>query len=267
VEQDEVRGKPEKFAEHFNQAALFFNSQTAVEQAHIAAAFRFELSKLTVPAIRRRVLSLLRNASEDLAAKVAGGLGMDLPEAMPKALSKPPKPEVTSSEALSMFARPGPGGITTRKVAIFVGDGVNGNQVSALQKALLDGGAVGRLIGHRVGPFTAQDGSTIDADVSFENEPSVLFDAVAIPDGDGTAKAWARDGRAGEFVKDQFRHLKTILALGDAVSFLEGAGVPMEDADPGLLLHSEPEASFVSGFIEALAQHKHFVREADPPVL
>ena len=267
VEQDEVRGKPEKFAEHFNQAALFFNSQTPIEQAHIAAAFRFELSKLTVPAIRERVVSMIRNASEELAAQVADGLGMDLPAAMPRALPKPPKAEVAGSEALSMFARPGQGGIATRKVAIFVGDGVDGDQVAALQKALLDAGAVGRLVGHRVGRFTAQAGSTIDADASFENEPSVLFDAVAIPDGDGTAKAWALDGRAAEFVKDQFRHLKTILALGEAVSFVEGAGVLRNDEDAGLLLQSEPEKSFVSDFVKAVAMHKHFVRETDPPLL
>ena len=35
VQQDEVRGKPEKFAEHYNQATLFFDSQTPEEQAHI----------------------------------------------------------------------------------------------------------------------------------------------------------------------------------------------------------------------------------------
>ena len=267
VDQDEVRGKPEKFAEHYNQAALFYNSQAPVEQAHIAAAYRFELSKLTVPAIRRRVVSMLRNASEDLAAKVAEGLGMDLPDAMPRVLPKPPKAEVTSSEALSMFARPGKAGVASRKVAIFVGDGVNGDQVAALQTALLEAGAVGRLVGHRVGRFTAHDGSIIDADASFENEPSVLFDGVAIPDGEGTAKGWARDGRAAEFVKDQFRHLKTILALGDAVSFVEGAGVLRDNKDPGLLLQSKPKATFVRDFLDALAKHKHFIRETDPPLL
>ena len=71
VDQDEMRGHPEKFAEHYNQATLFFESQSAVEQAHIVAAFRFELSKCTVPAIRERVLSMLRNVSADLARRVA----------------------------------------------------------------------------------------------------------------------------------------------------------------------------------------------------
>ena len=48
-----------KFAEHYNQATLFFESQTAAEKAHIIAAFRFELSKVTVPAIRNGSLSML----------------------------------------------------------------------------------------------------------------------------------------------------------------------------------------------------------------
>ncbi len=58
---DKVRGKPEKFAEHYSQATLFFASQTPQEQAHIIGGFRFELSKVTVPAIRERVVSSLRN--------------------------------------------------------------------------------------------------------------------------------------------------------------------------------------------------------------
>src|SRR5690606_18426755 len=70
VQHDELRGKPEKFAEHYNQAALFYNSQTPAEQEHIAGGFRFELSKVTVPAVRQRIVSMLRNASEELAARV-----------------------------------------------------------------------------------------------------------------------------------------------------------------------------------------------------
>ena len=45
-EGDKVRGKPEKFAEHYNQATLFWESQTDVEKLHIIRAFRFELTKV-----------------------------------------------------------------------------------------------------------------------------------------------------------------------------------------------------------------------------
>ena len=63
MEEDKVRGKPEKFADHYTQAALFYNSQTPVEQAHIVRAFRFELTKVQVPAIRERVVSQLANVN------------------------------------------------------------------------------------------------------------------------------------------------------------------------------------------------------------
>lgn len=264
VEQDEVRGKPEKFAEHFNQASLFFDSQTSAEQAHIAAAFRFELSKLTVPSIRRRVVSMLRNVSEDLAAQVAEGLGMDLPQPMPRALARPPKPEVDKSDFLSLSSHPGDGSIASRKVAILVADGVDAGQVSSLQQALLRAGAIGRLVGSRVGAFAAADGSSLEADASLENEPSVLFDGLAMPDG---AQTLSRDGRAIEFVKDQFRHSKTILAVGAAVELVQASGLPSGTADEGLLLVAEPKARFEADFIAALKKHRHFERETDPPAV
>src|SRR4029079_15063797 len=39
VFEDKVRAKPEKFADHFTQARLFFESQSEVEQNHIIGAF------------------------------------------------------------------------------------------------------------------------------------------------------------------------------------------------------------------------------------
>ena len=82
MKQDELRGHPEKFAEHYNQATLFFDSQTPEEQAHIVGAFRFELSKVTVPAIRARMLAgLAQRVATISRAQVADGLGMELPDA------------------------------------------------------------------------------------------------------------------------------------------------------------------------------------------
>ena len=266
VEQDEVRGKPERFAEHFNQATLFYNSQTAIEQAHIVAAFRFELSKVTVPAIRERVVSMLRNVSDDLAERVAAGLGMPLPEPMPRVLPDPPAPEVEVSPALSMLARPGEAGIRTRKIAILINEGSDADQVAALQKTLLAEGAVGRLVGPRVGAFTAADGASLDADASLENEPSVLFDGVAIPGGEG-ARQLTRDGRAVEFVSDQFRHCKAILAFGNGADLLEAAGIPLDGEDAALIVARDAGKASIGRFVKALAQHRNFDRERDPPLI
>ena len=48
---------------------------------------------------------------------VADGIGLiDLPEPLPKALKRAPKPETTRSDALSLLARPGTEGIKTRRI-------------------------------------------------------------------------------------------------------------------------------------------------------
>jgi catalase len=260
---DKVRGKPEKFAEHFNQASLFFNSQTAVEQAHIAAAFRFELSKVTIPAIRLRVLSALRNVSEELATRVAAGLGLELPEPMPKALETPARPEVETSAALSLAALPGDGGIATRKVAIMIADGMESPPIKALEAELSKAGAVTRFLGVRLGAVKSADGSTIEADATIENSPSVLFDALVLPHGSASL---ANTAQAVEFFKDQFRHCKTILAIGNATELMDKAGVDSDPEDSGLIV-TDAEKDASDAFIAALGQHRHFERDRDPPLV
>lgn len=266
VQQDEVRGKPEKFAEHYNQARLFYESQTEFEQQHIADAFRFELSKVTVAAVRERVVSMLRNASEELAGKVAEGLGMPMPDAMPKALENPPAPEVNQSPRLSLMARPGDGGIRTRKVAIMIAPGTDGATAWAIANTLQAQGAVVRFVGPRIGPLATSDGDQIDADASLENQPAVLFDGVVLPDGAEAITMLSADGRAREFLQDQYRHCKTILALGGAAQLLSRSGIDVEAGqDPGLIVAAGDATEATQQFIQALAKHRHFERETQPP--
>jgi catalase len=270
VQQDELRGHPEKFAEHYNQATLFFESQSPVEQAHIVAAFRFELSKCTVPAIRQRIVSMLRNVSGDLAKRVAQGLGMPLPDAMPRALERTPRPEVKRSESLSLLARPGDGGIRTRKVAVLVADGVDGGAIADVEAALRAAGAVPRLVGIRVGSFKTAGGDDMQAEASMENEPAVLFDALVLPDGSAGVKALQKVGHTMEFIKDTYRHCKAILAVGESRALLQAAGTPVAlpggEADPGIVLGNGKSISRdVQDFIEAVARHRHPERDTDPP--
>ena len=266
-EQAKVRGKPEKFADHYTQATLFYESQTPVEQAHIAAAFRFELSKLTVPAIRMRMVASLRNASEQLALKVAEGLGMDaLPAAMPRALATPAKPEVTVSPALSLMARPGDGSIKGRKIAILIAPGVAGEAVSTLRDALQAAGAVARFVAPRIGLIATSDGGTLEAEASLENQPGFLFDALVLPDGEQAVATLASNAHTMDFIKDQYQHGKSILVLGESQTLLDKAYVPSKLAngqpDPGLMLVAAGgEGASTQAFIKAIAMHRHPERE------
>lgn len=263
VSDDKVRGKAEKFAEHYLQATLFFNSQTAIEKAHITDAFRFELSKVAVAAIRRRMLSSLLNVSAELAENVAAGLGMAVPDAMPKAILEPQLPEVSRSAALSMTALPGECGIRTRQIAVLVDDGVHHASLVSLYAALTEAGAVVHFVGPRIGIFVASSGEKIEADKSMENAPSVLFDALVLPDGNEAVRALAGHTHTMEFIKNTYQHCKSILALGDGRELLDSAGVgPGMAEDEGILLaNSSNTAAAVAAFIDAIAVHRHPSRD------
>jgi catalase len=269
---DKVRGRPEKFAEHYAQAKLFFDSQTAVEKVHIRGAFRFELSKLTVPAIRVRVISSLLNVSEELANALAQDLGIELPDPMPRAAKNPPKAEISASPALSLKALPGDGGIATRKIAIVLSDGVDADPITDLIEKLNGAGAVTRLLGSRLGTVRSEEGEPLEIDATLENSPAVLFDAVVLPGGSEAVETLCLDGRTLEFVKDQFRHCKTILALGDSSKILLKAGIPLTlpsgDADPGVLIEGqEGSEADAQSFITAIGLHRHVERDRDPPLV
>jgi catalase len=268
IAEDKVRGKPEKFADHYTQAALFYQSQTPIEQAHIVRAFRFELTKVQVPAIRERVVSQLVNVDADLARRVADGLGIPVPKAQPAVRPRNLKPEVKVSPALSLFARPGSAGIRTRSIAVLVAHGVKGASLTALHERLANEGAVPRFVGVRLGAVKTAEGEELDVEVSLEAAPSVLFDAVVIPDGEAGVKALSAAGHALEFIKDQYRHAKTLLVLGAGAALLKAAGVPETlpngKADPGILKAADADKG-ARAFIEAVARHRHFERQTDPP--
>ena len=269
VQDDKVRGKPELFADHYSQATLFYRSQTPVEQLHIARALRFELTKVQVPAVRKRVVAMLRNIDESLAEKVGTDLGMDLPDPLPLMI-KPRKAEVQTSPALSLFARPGDGSIRTRRIGILVADGVDAATAMALHAGLAAQGAIPRYIGATLGPVTGEDGESIEVEVTLETMPSVLVDAIAVPGGDAAAKTLGNLGQAAEFVINAYRHCKPILAIGAGCSLVENAGVPRTlpsgERDPGLLLIDDGETErALPDFIQAIAKHRHHEREIDPP--
>ncbi|MGB9110228.1 MAG: catalase [Telluria sp.] len=263
--EDKVRGNPELFAEHFGQARLFYNSQTPAEQAHIANAFRFELTRVQTPMVRQRILALLANVDAGLVAKVAEGLGMDVPEPLPRDFPGE-VPAYAPSPALSLLSRPGETGIKTRRVAILVAPGVDGAQVGKLYADLLNDGAVPRLVGNMLGKVKSADGSALDVEISLEAGPSVMYDGMIVPDGAAAADLLARNAQAVDFVREQYRHGKPILALGGGANLLAKAMIPtaLPDGsdDPALLVDGTLDA-----FKTALAGHRAWERETDPPAV
>ncbi|MFN7916874.1 MAG: catalase [Vicinamibacterales bacterium] len=263
---DKVRGKARRFAEHYAQARLFWESQTPIERAHIVNAFRFELSRVQTPSIRTRMVAGLLNVDPTLGREVASGLGLrDLPEPLPMVLPDAVQSEVTRSPALSLTARPGDGALAGRRVAVLVDTGVDADAVRAVEEALLASGIVSRRVGSVLGRVQAGS-SELEVDTTAEAMPSVLWDAVVVAAGQ---PAVAPDGRMVEFVRDQYRHCKPILVLGDGTALLQAAGVPPSaSADLGVfVIGSGSAAATAPAFITAMARHRFYERETDPPMV
>ena len=267
-----VRGKAERFADHYTQATLFWNSQTDVERRHIVNAFRFELSRVQTTAVRERMVSGLLNVAPELASAVAEGLGMtELPEPMPKAAPDAVTPEISASPALSLFARPGDGGIQARRIAILVADGCDQAPLAAVSERLTAEGAVPRFLAGRLGTVNAASDGAIEVDATLGATPSVLYDAVVLPGGKAAAGALAADGRAVEFIRDQYRHCKPILAFDEGRDLLAACGIapslPGGEPDPGVVLAARHDRSAINAFVAAIARHRHFGRDTDPPLV
>ena len=268
VSEDKVRGKPEKFAEHFAQARMFFISQTAVEQQHIIKAFRFELTRVQTQAIRERVVSLLVNVDARLAEGVAKGLGMLLPKAAP-VVALTPVPEMAASLPLSLLSRPGDGTVTTRRVAILVAPGVDGASARGAYAGLVAAGAVPRFVGEHLGQVDAVGGAPINVEISIEAGPSVLYDAVVIPDGQGAVEKLCKNADAVDFIKQQYRHCKPMLVLGAGSMMLKRAEIettlPDGTTDTAIAGINAQPVPALAAFIKALAGPRMYAREMDPP--
>lgn len=239
MEKEKVRLRAETFADHYSQARLFFTSLEAPEQAHLASAIVFELSKVTLEHVRNRMMGNLRNVDEDLAQRVADGLGMALPKKTPAAAEPI---DMSPSPALRLIGKY-PDSLKGRKVGILVTNGADGAVVKAVQEAAKAAGAAVEIIAPKVGGATMKDGSTLKADHQLAGAPSVLFDAVALILSADGCEALLTDGAAIDFAKDAFGHLKAIGHTPEAQPLLDKAGV---EADAGVVGLGKDAAEFIA---------------------
>jgi catalase len=224
------RRRPESFADHYSQARQFFRSQTAIEQAHIASAFVFELSKVDTPHVREAIVGHLRHVDADLAKRVADGLGLGkLPPAPRAAVAVQ---DVDPSPALGLIGKSAPT-LRGRCVGLLIGEGSNVAQIDALRAGVEAAGARLKLVAPKR-EVTLSDGRRIVADGALSGTPSVLFDAVAMVLPTAVAERLAADAAAIDFVRDAFGHLKAIAHCDGSKILLERAGVAPDDGVVGI---------------------------------
>jgi catalase len=279
VEGPKIRDRSESFLDHFSQATLFYNSQTDTEKEHIAAALEFELAKCDTPAIRERMIGVLQHVDKDLASAVAKELGISVPvkiegplnrqlPADAKAGSYQPTKNITGkaeSPALSIIKNLKPG-IASRKVAVLLSDGFDGESVKECIEALKKEGAHAKVVAPKAGVVTSEGGEELKVDFRLRTVGSVLFDALYIPGGKQSVAALSKEAPAALFVNESYMHCKAIAASGDGVSFVQNSlqrgGLPSalpEDvltAANGVVTDTAGGTKLMKNFIEVMKNHR-----------
>jgi catalase len=217
------RVRSEKFADHYSQARQFYISQTDIEQQHIADALVFELSKVQKSDIRLRMVSHLLNIDEELAQKVAKGIGVTEMPAAAKAARKPIM-TLEPSPALSILKN-GPKTFSGRTVGILVSDGTDAKQLEAMLNALKAEKASAKIIAPHVAGIKLSDGQIISADERIDGGPSVLFDAVALLPSQEAVAALAQNPAARDFISDALTNHKFVGHNAAAKLLLEKSGL------------------------------------------
>ena len=127
-----------------------------------------------------------------------------------------------------------------------------------------DRGAAGRR------RSAADGGARIAVDFSLLTVGSVLFDAVFVPGGDAERRALKVEADAVHFVNEAYKHCKAIAATGAGTELLPGGvngqpasrGSGSRATEDGVLVGGDGQVDqLVAGFIEAIAQHRHWSRE------
>lgn len=150
------RVRAESFSDHYSQARQFYLSQTTFEQAHMASALVFELSKVEHLHIRLAIVGHLQHIDTDLAQRVANGLGIqDMPEPPPSAA---PVQQLDVSPALQTIGKMKPI-LEGRTIGILVAEGSEKSVIDDLMDALSTEGAVCKIVAPRVGEVMLDDQS------------------------------------------------------------------------------------------------------------
>lgn len=260
IDAPKLRHRSESFANHYTQAALFWNSQTAAEQDHIVAAFHFELSKVAVPSLREGIVSHLSLVDSVLAERVAFGVGVRIK------VAEKNQPlhnfSVLRSPALSM-SHGSYQGIATRKVAVLLVDGVDGSAIARVKAALEEADATVTLLSARLGSVQSVAGTPLKVDHTLATMPSLMFDAVFIPDGSYSVSTLLANGELAHFVLEAWKHGKAVATLGQGLLLLKALRLDATHTPELGLISAEGSfvrQDFIDSFIGAIAQHRFWNR-------
>ncbi|WP_343680763.1 catalase [Chryseobacterium arthrosphaerae] len=264
-----VRERSKSFVDHYSQAKLFYNSQSTPEKMHLQKALIFELSKVTLPEVRERLVGQLAYIDMTLAWRVAEKLGVEVKklewpnQSLPadsnivELQSEEKEPHTKISEALSM-AGTVKNTIKSRKIGFILANGADGKAVNDLKTQLEKEGARIELIAPSLANIRTNDGSELTPKHSLTSTASVCFDALFICSGEDSVKELLIPENKHlvlHFINEAYKHCKAIYFGNDTEALYHSSNVAQKKhEDPGIITWEDKTP--MDKFVNAIAQHR-----------
>ncbi|WP_160137755.1 catalase [Chryseobacterium sp. c4a] len=264
-----IRERSKSFVDHYSQAKLFYNSQSIPEKEHLQNALIFELSKVTLPSVRERLVGQLAYIDTFLAWRVAEKLGVEVKkldwpnQSLPadnnivELQSEEKEPETKVSEALSM-KNTIKNTIKSRKIGFMMASGTKAKDVNDLKAKLEIEGAHVEIIAPSLAKVRTDEGSELTPKHSLTSTSSVCFDALVLCSGENSVRELMIPENRHlvlHFINEAYKHCKAIYFGADTEPLYENSNVASKKhEDPGIIIWETYEAT--SQFIKAIAQHR-----------
>jgi catalase len=151
--------------------------------------------------------------------------------------------------------------IRSLKIALLAADGFDEHLVG-MKQGLEKAGAMVKVIGPAMGDMTGGR-DTLEADLRFKNQHSVLYDAIHVCGGDKAVETFRNLPEVKEYVMDAWMHCKAIsMGPGAEVLLREWNIIPVEDANwPDGIVAGLKGDKATRSFIDAIEHGRYFERE------
>ncbi|WP_194814800.1 catalase [Nocardia sp. XZ_19_385] len=239
-----VRAAAASFDDHFSSARMFYASLTEIEQAHVAKAYTFELGKCYEKVIKERAITVLRQIDEQLAAKVATGLGLQISG---KAAAKT---KVVVSPALSQLGGTWPS--DGRIIGIFADEHTDLADLAATVTTITKQSMTPLVIAPHGGEL-GSGAKQVVISRTLDTARSIEFDALLIT-------STVPDLRLNLLLQEAHRHLKGIAYTPGGAAAVEAAGIAKDSA--GVQTAPTLAAAF-DALATLLPEHRVWARAAE----
>ena len=269
IDAHKIRGRSASFSDHYSQPALFYRSLSSWEQQHVADAYTFELGKCNHKHIQERILWIINQIDQELAKKVADGLGLTVPKKIDEPVNQAigadadiekfqpnSKKQYLDKDSSLSQANTKFDSIATRQIAFLAADQFDMKRFEPYKTALEQAGAMVKIVAPHGGSITCDQGMKHEVDAAILTTESVLFDAVLITGGQKAVKSLQAKAKFQKFVNEALKHCKAVAALGEGEALLKHSAYKHYEKDKAVFIDAKPKA-----FIDAIAQHRNWERK------